>query len=158
MQKIIPFFWFDGKAGEAMKFYTSVFKKKARITSLKKWDKGSGFSPDQVMVGIFTLEGQTFYCMDAGPAEKFTMALSLMVNCKTQKEVDTYYDKLSKGGEKQPCGWVKDKFGVSWQIVPEILLKYHGDKDKAKAGRVFQAMMKMHKLDIAKLKQAYAGK
>jgi predicted 3-demethylubiquinone-9 3-methyltransferase (glyoxalase superfamily) len=158
MQKITPFFWFDGRAGEAMKFYTSVFKKKARIKSSKHWPKGSGFPEDQVMTGVFTLEGQSFYCMDAGQHEKFTMALSLMVNCKTQKEVDAYYNGLSKGGEKQPCGWVKDKFGVSWQIVPETLMKLMQDKDKAKAGRVMQAMMGMHKIDIAKLKKAYAGR
>lgn len=157
-QKIIPFFWFDGKAEEAMKFYTSVFRQKAKIKSLKYWSKSSPFPADQVMTGIFTLEGQTFYCMDAGPAAKFTMALSLFVTCKTQKEVDTYYDKLSKGGEKQPCGWVRDKFGVSWQIVPETLMKLMGDKDKVKAGRVMQAMMKMRKIDIVKLKKAYAGK
>jgi predicted 3-demethylubiquinone-9 3-methyltransferase (glyoxalase superfamily) len=158
MSKIIPFFWFDGRAEEAMKFYTSVFKKKAKVESAKYWSKESGFPEGQVMTGIFTLEGQTFYCMDAGPQAQFTMALSLFVTCKTQKEVDTYYNALSKGGEKQPCGWVKDKFGVSWQIIPETLMKLMQDKDKAKAGRVMQAMMQMHKIDIAKLKKAYAGK
>jgi predicted 3-demethylubiquinone-9 3-methyltransferase (glyoxalase superfamily) len=158
MQKIIPFFWFDGKAEAAMKFYTSIFKKKAKVKSAKYWPKGSPFPEGQVMTGVFTLEGQTFYCMDAGPHAKFTMALSLFVTCKTQKEVDAYYNQLSKGGEKLPCGWVTDKFGVSWQIIPDTLMKLMGDKDKAKAGRVMQAMMQMHKIDIAKLEKAYAGK
>lgn len=158
MQKIIPFLWFDGKAEAAMKFYVSIFKK-ARIKELKKWPKGSPFPANQVMAGIFELEGQTFQCMDAGPQYKFTPALSLFVNCKTQLEVDTLYDKLARGGgEKMPCGWVLDKFGVSWQIVPDVLVGLLGSKDREKAGRAMQAMMQMKKLDIAKLKSAFAGK
>lgn len=157
MQKIIPFFWFDGKAEAAMKFYVSIFKN-AKIKELKRWPKGSPFPANQVMAGIFQIEGQTFQCMDAGPDYKFTPALSLFVNCKTQKEVDTLYRKLAKGGSQQPCGWVLDKFGVSWQIVPVGLVKLLGAKDQAKAGRAMQAMMQMMKLDLAKVKKAYDGK
>jgi predicted 3-demethylubiquinone-9 3-methyltransferase (glyoxalase superfamily) len=157
MQKIIPFLWFDGKAEAAMKFYVSIFKK-SKIKELKRWPKGSPFPSKQVMAGVFQLEGQTFQCMDAGPEYKFTPALSLYVDCKTQAEVDALYDKLSRGGEKMPCGWVLDKFGVSWQIVPSGLLKLLGSKDQAKSGRAMQAMMQMMKLDIAKIKQAYDGK
>ena len=158
MQKIIPFLWFDAKAEEAMKFNVSIFKK-AKVKSVKRWPKGSPFPEGSVMGGTFVLEGQTFYCMDAGPKFKFTPALSLFVDCKTQKEVDTLYDKLSKGGgEKHPCGWVNDKFGVSWQIIPDVLGKLMHDKNQVKAGRVMQAMMQMTKIDIAKLKKAYAGK
>lgn len=157
MQKIVPFFWFDGKAEEAMNFYVKIFKK-SKIKSIKYWPKGSPFPSDQVMGGEFVLEGQNFLCMDAGPAAKFTMAMSLYVDCKTQKEVDHYYEKLSKGGEKQPCSWVQDKFGISWQIVPDALPKLMGDKNLDKANRVMQAMMQMHKIDIAKIKKAYAGK
>jgi predicted 3-demethylubiquinone-9 3-methyltransferase (glyoxalase superfamily) len=157
MQKITPFLWFDGKAEEAMKFYVSIFKK-SKIKTISRWPKGSPFPAGQVMGGTFQLEGQTFLCMDAGPQFKFTPAVSLFVDCKTQKEVDTLYDKLSRGGEKQPCGWVNDKFGLSWQIIPETLGKLMHDKDAKKAGRVMQAMMQMTKIDIAKLKKAYAGK
>jgi predicted 3-demethylubiquinone-9 3-methyltransferase (glyoxalase superfamily) len=158
MQKITPFLWFDGKAEAAMKFYVSIFKK-SKILAIDYWGKGTPFPAKQVKAGRFQLEGQTFYCMDAGPHAEFTMALSLFVDCKTQAEVDHYYDTLSKGGEKQPCGWVKDKFGVSWQIVPDILstIVMHS-KDPEKGARAMQAMMQMHKLDIAKLKKAYEGK
>lgn len=157
MQKIVPFFWFDGRAEEAMNFYVKIFKK-SKIKTIKYWPKGSPFPADQVMTGEFVLEGQTFYCFDAGPQFKFTPAISLYVDVKTQKEVDHYYEKLSKGGEKQPCAWVLDKFGVSWQIVPEALPKLMRDKNPEKAMRVMQAMLGMHKIDIAKIKKAFAGK
>ena len=144
MQKITPFLWFDGRAGEAAKFYTSIFKD-SKIHSI---------SP---MSATFELEGQRFIALNGGPEYKFTEAVSFYVNCETQKEIDYFWGKLSKGGEPGRCGWLKDKFGLSWQIIPPCLGDYLSDDDQAKSQRVMQAMLKMSKLEIKKLQTAYAG-
>jgi len=158
MQKITPFLWFDGKAEEAVKLYTSVFKN-SKIISIKYWGEGSPFPKDQVMTAIFELDGLRFHAFDAGPQFKFTEAISMFVNCETQEEIDHFWNKLTAdGGEESMCGWLKDKFGLSWQIVPPVLGEWLGDKDRAKAGKVMQAMMKMKKIIIADLKKAYDGK
>lgn len=158
MQKITPFLWYDGQAEEAMKLYTSVFKN-SKIVSIQYWGEGSPFPKDQVMQGVFEIDGQKFYAFDAGPQFKFTEAISLFVNCDTQEEIDEYWTKLTaNGGEESMCGWLKDKFGLSWQIVPPILGQLLGDKDKARAGRAMQAMMKMKKIIIADLEKAAEGR
>ena len=157
MQKITPFLWFDGKAEEAIKLYTSVFKN-SKIINISYWGKGSPFPENQVMTGTFELDGQKFYAFDAGPQFKFTEAISFYVNCETQEEIDHFWNKLTAdGGQESMCGWLKDKFGVSWQIVPPILPKMLNDKDKSKAGRAMQAMMGMKKIIIADLEKAYNG-
>ena len=154
VRKITPFLWFDGKAEEAMKLYTSVFKN-SRIVNIKYWGEGTPFPKDQVMTGEFEIDGQSFYAFDAGPQFKFTEAVSFFVNCETQEEVDHFWNKLTTdGGQESMCGWLKDKFGLSWQIVPSILPQLLGDKDKAKAGRAMQAMMGMKKIIIADLQNA----
>jgi predicted 3-demethylubiquinone-9 3-methyltransferase (glyoxalase superfamily) len=145
MQKITPFLWFDGQAEEAARFYTSIFKK-SKIESI---------SP---MSATFRLDGVKFIALNGGPQFKFTEAISFFVSCKTQKEIDYFWQKLSAGGEKSRCGWLKDRFGVSWQIVPPILSELLNDEDDKKSNRVMQAMLKMTKLDIRKLKQAAKGK
>ena len=158
MQKITPFLWFDGKAEEAMKLYTSVFKN-SRIITINYWAENSPFPKDQVMTGTFELDGQIFYAFDAGPQFKFTEAISFFVNCDTQEEIDHFWNSLTAdGGEESMCGWLKDKFGVSWQIVPPVLGKLLADKDPAKSGRVMEAMMKMRKIVIADLEKAAEGK
>jgi len=158
MQKITPFLWFDGKAEEAIKLYTSVFKN-SKIIKINYWGKGSPFPENQVMTGEFELDGQMFYAFDAGPQFKFTEAISFYVNCETQEEIDHFWNKLTgDGGQESMCGWLKDKFGVSWQIVPPILPKMLTDKDKAKSGRAMQAMMGMKKIIIADLEKAFNGK
>lgn len=155
MQTITPFLWFDGKAEEAIRLYISVFKN-SRIISISYWGEGTPFPKDQVKTGVFELDGQQFYAFDAGPQFKFTEAISLYVNCETQEEVDFYWNKLtSDGGQESMCGWLKDKFGVSWQIIPSILPKMINDNDKKKAGQAMQAIMQMKKIDIAALKKAY---
>lgn len=157
MQKIIPFLWFDGKAEEAIKLYTSVFKN-SKIVNIAYWPEGSPFPKGQVMTGVFELDGQRFYAFDAGPQFKFTEAVSFFVSCDTQEEIDHFWNKLtSDGGQESMCGWLKDKFGLSWQIVPPVLGEMLGDKDRAKADRVMQAMMGMKKIIIADLKKAYEG-
>ncbi len=154
MQKITPFLWFDGQAEDAMKLYTSVFKN-SKIINIKYWGEGSPFPKDQVMTGVFELDGQPFYAFDAGPQFKFTEAISMFVNCETQEEIDHFWNKLTaNGGEESMCGWLKDKFGLSWQIIPPVLVELLGNKDRTKAGRVMQAMMKMKKIIIADLKKA----
>ncbi len=150
MQKITPFLWFDGKAEEAMNFYVSIFKN-SRVLSVTPGPNGT------VMMATFQLDGQEFHALNGGPMFKFTEAISLFVNCETQQEVDDLWEKLSDGGEKSRCGWLKDKFGLSWQIIPTALGELMRDKDPAKAGRVMQAMLQMDKIDIATLKQAYDG-
>lgn len=155
MQTITPFLWFDGKAEEAIKLYTSIFKN-SKIVNISYWDEGSPFPKDQVMTAVFELDGQTFYAFDAGPQFKFTEAISFYVNCETQEEVDYYWNKLTtNGGQESMCGWLKDKFGISWQIIPSILPRLLNDNDKSKAGKAMQAMMQMKKIDIAALKKAY---
>lgn len=155
MQKITPFLWYDGQAEEAMKLYTSVFKN-AKINNIKYWAEGSPFPKGQVMMGEFEIDGLKFYTMDAGPQFKFTEAMSLFVSAETQEEVDHYWNSLTAdGGEESQCGWLKDKFGVSWQIVPSQLGKFMTDSKNGNTGKAMQAMMKMKKLIIADLEAAY---
>ncbi len=157
MQKITPFLWFDDQAEEAMKFYTSVFKD-SRVLGVSRYgDEGPG-PKGQVMTATFELNGMQVTALNGGPAHYgFTEAISFYVDCQNQQEVDYYWSHLSEGGEEGPCGWLKDKYGLSWQIVPSALGEMLGDKDPQKAGRVMQAMLKMGKLDIAALRQAYVG-
>jgi predicted 3-demethylubiquinone-9 3-methyltransferase (glyoxalase superfamily) len=154
MQKIVPFLWFDGKAEEAMNFYASIFKN-SKIGDVTRYGKAGPGPEGTVISATFELEGQKFYALNGGPQFAFTPAISFFVNCETQQEVDELWEKLSAGGQEQPCGWLQDKFGLSWQIIPTILGKLLGDKDPAKAQRVMQAMLQMKKIDIARLKQAY---
>lgn len=157
MQKITPFLWFNNNAEEAVKFYTSIFKN-SKIRKISRYgeegEKASGQPKGSVMTIEFELEGQQFLALNGGPNFKFTEAVSFVVNCKTQAEVDKYWKKLSAGGKEVQCGWLKDKYGLSWQIVPTILVELLSDKDTAKSQRVMQAMLKMVKLDIKKLQQA----
>lgn len=157
MQKINPFLWFDGRAEEAMLFYTSIFKN-SRIESLNRYGEGGPGPKGEVMSGTFLLEGQRFMALNGGPMFSFTPAISLFVNCETQEEVDELWDKLiSDGGEPSRCGWLQDKFGVSWQIIPTVLSELLYDPDPVKSARVMNAMLQMDKIDIGKLKEAYAG-
>jgi predicted 3-demethylubiquinone-9 3-methyltransferase (glyoxalase superfamily) len=151
MQKITPFLWFDGRAEEAVNFYVSVFRN-SRVVSLTRGPDGAAFH------ATFQLEGQNFQALNGGPKYEFTEAVSLYVDCADQAEVDALWEKLSAGGEIQMCGWLKDKFGLSWQIIPAALGRLMSDKDPAKAGRVMQAMLQMKKLDVATLQQAYEGR
>ncbi len=160
IQKIAPFLWFDGQAEEAARFYVSIFKNAkilnvARYTELGK--EAHGQPPGSVMTVEFQLEGHRFIALNGGPQFKFTEAVSFSVDCKTQEEVDQFWKKLSEGGEEGPCGWLKDRYGLSWQITPTILGKLLSDKDPKKAGRVMAAMLKMKKIDIAGLRKAYEG-
>ena len=156
MQKIATCLWFDHQAEEAVNFYTSVFKN-SKVGKLARYgDSGPG-PKGSVMTATFEIEGRDFMALNGGPVFKFSPAISFVVNCGTQDEVDDYWNKLLEGGAPQQCGWLTDKFGVSWQIVPTILGELMADKDPQKAGRVAQAMMKMIKLDIKTLKQAYEG-
>ena len=148
MKKITPFLWYDGKAEEAAKFYVSIFKK-SKIQNIRPGPQGS------VMGVEFQLEGQDFIALNGGPHFTFSPAISFFVSCKTQEEVDALWDKLSAGGEKQPCGWLKDKYGVSWQIIPTVLGEMLQDKDAEKSQRVMQAMLQMKKIEISGLKEAY---
>jgi predicted 3-demethylubiquinone-9 3-methyltransferase (glyoxalase superfamily) len=156
MQKITPFLWFNDKAEEAMKFYTSIFKNSKIKTVTRYGDAGPG-PKGSVMTASFLLEGQEFVALNGGPQFTFSPAISFVVNCRTQSEVDRLWEKLSAGGEKLPCGWLKDKYGVSWQVVPTILVKLLNDRDPVKANRVMQAMLQMKKIDIAMLKAAYGS-
>ena len=155
MQKITPFLWFDGRAEEAMNFYTSIFKNSRIVNVMRCGDVGPG-PKGSVLTGTFELEGQQFMALNGGPMYQFTPAISLFVNCETQEEVDTLWEKLTSGGGKPvQCGWLTDKFGVSWQIIPTALVELLHDPDPAKSQRVMQAMMQMVKIDIAGLKRAY---
>src|SRR5438132_3372684 len=161
MQKITPCLWFDNQAEEAVKFYVSIFKN-AKIGNITRYGK-EGYEIHRrpagtVMTVTFQLDGQEFMALNGGPYFKFTEAISFIVNCKTQQEVDRFWEKLSEGGEKGQCGWLKDKYGVSWQIVPTVLPKMLLDKDTRKSERVMQALLQMRKLDITRLKQAYGEK
>jgi predicted 3-demethylubiquinone-9 3-methyltransferase (glyoxalase superfamily) len=155
MQKITPFLWFDDKAEEAAKFYVSVFRN-SKITSVSRYGDAGPGAKGSVMSATFNLDGQEFIALNGGPHFTFSPAISFFVNCRTQKEVDDLWQKLSKGGEKQRCGWLKDKFGVSWQIVPSVLGKLLRDKDPRKSKSVMKAMLQMDKIDIGRLKQAHA--
>jgi predicted 3-demethylubiquinone-9 3-methyltransferase (glyoxalase superfamily) len=160
MQKITPFLWFDSQAEDAAKFYTSVFRdsKMGRVTRYPSEGREiHGREPGSVMVAEFQIEGQTFTALNGGPLFKFNESISFVVHCESQEEVDHYWSQLSAGGDlkSQQCGWLKDKFGVSWQIVPTILAKMLGDQDREKANRVMRAMLGMKKIDIAELRKAY---
>jgi len=160
MQKITPFLWFDTQAEEAANFYTAIFKN-SKIVSVARYGeeaaKASGRPKGSAMTVAFEIEGQKFVALNGGPHFKFTEAVSFVVNCQSQEEVDHYWEKLSAGGDEkaQQCGWLKDKFGLSWQIVPTVMVEMLQDKDPKKSGRVMQAMLKMKKLDIETLKQAH---
>jgi len=154
MQKITPFLWFDGKAEEAMKFYISIFKN-AKIVSVTRYGEAGPGPKGTVMTATFQLEGQEFFALNGGPQFTFSPAISFFVNCETQREVDELWEKLSEGGEKQRCGWLKDKYGLSWQIIPSVLGEMLQDKDAEKSKRVMKAMLQMDKIDIQTLRQAY---
>ena len=147
MRKITPFLWFDSEAEEAMNYYLSIFKN-GRVVSVNR-------ANGRVLTVTFELEGQRFMGLNAGPKFKFNEAISFFVDCETQAEVDELWEKLSAGGDKSRCGWLKDKYGLSWQIIPTALGRMLRDKDPQKAGRVMQAMLQMSKIDIAALKRAY---
>jgi predicted 3-demethylubiquinone-9 3-methyltransferase (glyoxalase superfamily) len=154
MQKITPFLWFDGKAEEAMNFYISIFKN-SRVVSVTRYGEAGPGPKGTVMSATFQLEGQDFFALNGGPQYSFTPAISMFVTCQTQQEVDELWDKLSAGGERDRCGWLKDRYGLSWQIIPSALGTMLGDKNPQKAGRVMKAMLQMDKIDIEALKQAY---
>lgn len=156
-QKITPCLWFDGRAEEAVKFYTSVFKRAKKGDVTRYGDAGPG-PKGSVMTALFRIEGQEFMALNGGPEFKFTPAVSFIVHCKSQKRVDYYWDKLMEGGgAPQQCGWLTDRFGVSWQVVPAIVPELMQDKDKQKRERVMQAILKMVKLDVGELKRAAKG-
>lgn len=159
MQKIVPCLWFDDQAEEAVNLYVSLFKN-SKILNVSRYDEASaqasGKPAGSVLTVSFMLNGQEFMALNGGPEFKFTEAVSFVVNCETQEEVDRLWDKLTAdGGEESQCGWLKDKFGLSWQIVPTALGELLSDPDPIKAGRVMQAMLQMKKIDVAKLRQAY---
>ena len=156
MKKITPFLWFDGKAEEAARYYTSIFRN-SKITGIAHYPEGTPGTPGTVMTVSFELDGQKFLALNGGPQFKFNESISFVVNCETQQEIDELWEKLSAGGEKVQCGWLKDKYGVSWQVVPTVLGKLFADKDGAKTKRVGEAMMQMKKLDIGLLQKASAG-
>jgi len=156
MQKITPFLWFDDRAEEAMNFYTSIFKN-SKVGRVTRYGDAGPAPKGSVMSATFQLEGQEFMALNGGPMFSFTPAVSFFVNCETQEEVDELWEKLSEGGKKERCGWLKDKFGLSWQIIPSILGQLLGDKDPAKSARVMQAMLQMTKIEIEGLKRAARG-
>jgi predicted 3-demethylubiquinone-9 3-methyltransferase (glyoxalase superfamily) len=157
MQKITPFLWFDGKAEEAMNFYISIFKN-SKVGRVTRYGEGGPGPKGTVMSATFQLEGQEFMALNGGPQFRFTPAISFFVNCETQQEVDELWEKLSEGGKKDRCGWLKDKYGLSWQIIPSALGRMLGDKDPEKSKRVMEAMLQMDKIDIKGLREAYEGK
>jgi predicted 3-demethylubiquinone-9 3-methyltransferase (glyoxalase superfamily) len=154
MQKITPFLWFDNNAEEAINLYTSLFKN-SKIGPISRYGEEGPGEPGSFMTASFELNGQEFMALNGGPVFTFSPAISLFVNCESQEEIDHFWDKLSEGGEVQQCGWLKDKFGVSWQIVPTILGELLGDKNADKASNVMKSMLQMVKLDIEGLKKAY---
>lgn len=153
MQKITPFLWFDGQAEEAMNFYVSIFKN-SKVLSVNRYGKGAPLPEGTVLTASFELNGLQFVALNGGPQYQFSPATSFVVDCDTQEEVDYYWEKLGAGGTYNPCAWLDDKFGVTWQIVPKQLGQLLSDPDPAKAGRVMQAMMKMKKIIIADLERA----
>jgi len=157
MQKITPYLWFDTQAEEAANFYVSLFKN-SRILDVVRYDDSAPGQAGKVMIVNFQLDGQDFVALNGGPHFKFTEAISLFVNCEGQEEVDRLWEALSAGGEVQQCGWLKDKYGLSWQIIPSALMELMSDPDPVKSMRVRQAMLQMVKIDIAALKKAYEGK
>ena len=154
MQKIAPFLWYDDKAEEAANFYVSVFKN-SKILRVTRYGEAGPGAKGTVMIVEFQLEGQEFLALNGGPHFKFTEAISFVVNCETQEEVDYFWQNLSEGGAESQCGWLKDKYGLSWQVVPTILAELMQDKDPEKSQRVMKAMLQMKKIDIKTLKQAY---
>jgi predicted 3-demethylubiquinone-9 3-methyltransferase (glyoxalase superfamily) len=154
MQKIKPFLWFDGKAEEAANFYVSLFKN-SKITNVSRYGEEGPGPAGSAMVVAFELEGQEFLALNGGPHFNFTPAISFLINCETQAEVDSLWDKLSEGGEPGQCGWLKDKYGLSWQVIPTALGDMLSDEDDEKSGRVMKAMLQMEKIDLDKLRRAY---
>jgi predicted 3-demethylubiquinone-9 3-methyltransferase (glyoxalase superfamily) len=154
-QKIVTYLWFDGKAEEAAKHYTSIFKN-SKILSVTRYGEAGPGPTGTAMVVNFQLEGQEFIALNGGPQFKFTEAISLLVNCDSQQEVDELWSKLSAGGEEGQCGWLKDKFGLSWQIIPTVLFELIQDRDPEKSKRAMQAMLQMKKIDIEGLKRGYS--
>lgn len=153
MQSITPFLWFDGNAEDAMNLYTTVFKD-AKINHVSRYGAGGPGPAGSVMTASFSLLGQNFIALNGGPMFKFTAAVSFMVSCESQEEVDHYWNALSAGGSEEPCGWLKDKFGLSWQIIPTALPRLMSSTEPGRAARVMQAMLKMKKIDIAALENA----
>lgn len=157
MQKLTPFLWFDNAAEAAANFYVSIFKNSRVLSVLRVGDQGPG-PQNSAMTVAFELDGQKFTALNGGPRFKFTEAISLVVHCETQEEVDYYWEKLTAdGGQESQCGWLKDKYGLSWQVVPDSALAYLQDPDPEKSRRVMAALLQMKKLDIAALKQAHEG-
>jgi predicted 3-demethylubiquinone-9 3-methyltransferase (glyoxalase superfamily) len=156
MQKIVPCLWFNNNVKEALDFYKSVFPN-VKIKDINHYPAGGPLPEGEILTATFELEGQEFMALNGGPDFKFTEAISLMVKCRTQDEIDFYWEKLSEGGEKSQCGWLKDKFGLSWQVVPDHMEKLLNDKEPLRAARVFQAIMKMKKIDLAKLEREFEG-
>jgi predicted 3-demethylubiquinone-9 3-methyltransferase (glyoxalase superfamily) len=156
MQKITPCLWFDNNAEDAIKFYTSVFKH-GKVGPISRYGDAAPGPKGSFMTASFEIEGQEFMVLNGGPYFKFTEAISLFVRCKTQEEVDEFWEKLSEGGQKSRCGWLKDKFGLSWQIIPDALGEMMQDSDPVKSQRVMMAMLKMDKIDIKTLRDAYNG-
>jgi predicted 3-demethylubiquinone-9 3-methyltransferase (glyoxalase superfamily) len=162
IQRINPCLWFDDQAQAAAEFYTAIFRN-SRIVSVAQYGEAGreahGKPPGTVMTVAFELDGQAFTALNGGPMFKFNEAISLQVNCETQEEVDDYWEKLSKGGDEraQQCGWLKDRYGLSWQVVPGVLIEMMGDPDPEKSGRAMKAMLQMKKIDIGALKRAYLG-
>ena len=156
MQKITPFLWFDDKAEEAMNFYVSVFKNSRVVSSTRYGEAGPG-AAGTVMTASFVLDGQEFVALNGGPQFTFSPAISFVVNCTSQAEVDELWTKLSAGGKEVQCGWLEDRYGLSWQIVPTVLMEMLNDADPAKANRVMQAMLQMVKIDIEGLRRAYGN-
>jgi predicted 3-demethylubiquinone-9 3-methyltransferase (glyoxalase superfamily) len=157
VHKLTPFLWFDDKAEEAMNFYVSIFKN-SKVGSVTRYGDAGPGPKGTVMSATFQLDGQDFFALNGGPLFKFTEAISFFVNCETQEEVDELWEKLTAGGgSPQRCGWLKDKYGLSWQIIPKALGEMLGDKDPQKSQRVMQAMLQMNKIDIQRLKEAYGA-
>jgi len=155
MQKITPFLWFDNNAEEAINFYLSIFKN-SRIVNMTRYGEAGPGPKGTVMTATFQLDGQEFVALNGGPQFTFSPAISFFVKCETQREIDELWEKLSAGGEKNRCGWLRDKYGLSWQIVPPVLIEMLSDRDPEKSQRVMKAMLQMDKMDIGTLKQAYA--
>ena len=156
MQKITPFLWFDQQAEEAANYYVSIFKN-SKVVSISRYGEGAPRPAGTAQIVMFQIDGQEYMALNGGPEFKFTEAISLFVNCESQEEVDLYWEKLAAGGEKGQCGWLKDRFGLSWQIVPSALGELMGDPDPEKSRRVMEAMLRMSKIDIDSLKKAYRG-
>lgn len=157
VQRIVPCLWFDSQAEEAMNFYVAIFRN-SKVLGVSRFPEGAPGKVGAVMSVKFLLEGQEFMALNGGPLFKFTEAISMFVKCETQEEVDELWGGLTAGGQESQCGWLKDKFGLSWQVVPNALLEVLGGPDRVGAQRAMQAMLKMKKLDVQKLKNAYAGK